>query len=62
MSSVDVWVGVWEPDALFLRCQEANIDLNLQSGMLVAVPIPADQAANNREIEDAIQEAIRQAQ
>lgn len=40
---------------------KANIDLNLQSGMLVAVPIPADQAANNREIEDAIQEAIRQA-
>ncbi|KAI8869893.1 indigoidine synthase A-like protein, partial [Ramicandelaber brevisporus] len=38
----------------------ANRDLNAQSGMVFAVPIPADQAADAALIEKAIQQAIRE--
>lgn len=39
----------------------STLDLGLQSGILLAVPIPEEHAATGQQIEDAIQTALSEA-
>lgn len=44
-----------------LSTADANLTLNLGSGMLIAVPIPKEYAASGNLIESAIQRALEEA-
>jgi pseudouridine-5'-phosphate glycosidase len=46
---------------LDLYVTEANLDLNMQSGMLIAVPIPRETAAEANSIQCAIDQAVAEA-
>ena len=41
---------------------KSNLSLNLNSGILVAVPVPSEQAAEYEKVEEAIQKAIKEAE
>ena len=48
-------------DVSFLRLSASTLSLGLQSGVLLAVPIPEEHAAAGQQIEEAIQAAVTEA-